>query len=78
MLTAHERCHPFWRDSFGDVHPARQEPTFLVAVDSLAGWDDFLARVGVSEGQRNTKSDIEDRTGTHLGRSASGCRRTKW
>ena len=53
----------FWRDVLGDVHPGPPGVELPEGSDPLAAWDDFLARVGVPEGQRNTKSAIEDPDG---------------
>lgn len=50
----------FWRDLLGYVHPAPPGVDLREGADPLAAWDDFLARVGVPEEQRNTKSAIED------------------
>jgi hypothetical protein len=53
----------FWRDVLGYVHPAPPGVDLPEGADPLAAWDEFLARVGVPEGERNTKSAIEDPQG---------------
>ncbi|WP_244931788.1 VOC family protein [Nocardioides sp. W7] len=53
----------FWRDVLGYVHPAPPGVELPAGADPLAAWDDFLARVGVPESQRNTRSAIEDPDG---------------
>ncbi|EST36949.1 glyoxalase [Streptomycetaceae bacterium MP113-05] len=50
----------FWRDALGYVHPAPPGVVLSEGADPLAAWDDFLARIGVPEDQRNSKSAIED------------------
>ena len=53
----------FWRDVLGYVHPGPPGVELPEDADPLAAWDEFLARVGVPEGQRNTRSAIEDPDG---------------
>lgn len=53
----------FWRDVLGYVHPAPPGVDLPAGADPLAAWDDFLARIGVPEDQRNTRSAIEDPDG---------------
>lgn len=53
----------FWRDVLGYVHPAPPGVDLPEGADPLAAWDDFLARVGVPEDERNTRSAIEDPNG---------------
>ncbi len=53
----------FWRDVLGYVHPGPPGVELPEDADPLAAWDDFLARVGVPEEQRNTRSAIEDPDG---------------
>ncbi len=53
----------FWRDVLGYVHPGPPGVPLPEGADPLAAWDDFLAKVGVPEGQRNTRSAIEDPDG---------------
>ena len=53
----------FWREVLGYVHPGPPGVTLPEGADPLAAWDDFLAGVGVPEGQRNTRSAIEDPDG---------------
>jgi hypothetical protein len=45
--------------------------------DPLALWDEFLARVGVLDSQRNTTSAIEDPDGPDQGSSSSRSPKTK-
>jgi len=53
----------FWRDVLGYVHPGPPGVDLPEDADPLAAWDDFLARVGIPEEQRNTRSAIEDPDG---------------
>ncbi len=53
----------FWRDVLGYVHPGPPGVDLPEGADPLAAWDDFLARIGVPEDQRNTASAIEDPDG---------------
>lgn len=53
----------FWRDVLGYVHPAPPGVDLPEGSDPLAAWDEFLARAGVPEGERNTRSAIEDPEG---------------
>jgi hypothetical protein len=53
----------FWRDALGYVHPGPPGVDLPEGADALAAWDDFLARIGVPEDQRNAKSAIEDPAG---------------
>jgi hypothetical protein len=53
----------FWRDVLGYVHPTPPGVDLPEGADPLAAWDEFLARAGVPEGERNTKSAIEDPEG---------------
>lgn len=53
----------FWRDALGYVHPGPPGVELPSGADPLAAWDDFLARVGVPEEQRSTRSAIEDPEG---------------
>ncbi|MEU9565285.1 VOC family protein [Streptomyces sp. NPDC048161] len=53
----------FWRDALGYVHPGPPGVDLPEGADPLAAWDDFLVRIGVPEGQRNSKSAIEDPDG---------------
>ena len=53
----------FWRDALGYVHPAPPGVDLPAGADPLAAWDDFLARVGVPEEQRNAGSALEDPAG---------------
>jgi catechol 2,3-dioxygenase-like lactoylglutathione lyase family enzyme len=53
----------FWRDVLGYVHPGPPGVDPAEEPDPLAAWDLFLARVGVPEEQRNTRSAIEDLDG---------------
>lgn len=53
----------FWRDVLGYVHPGPPGVVVPEGGDPLAAWDDFLAKVGVPEDERNTRSAIEDPDG---------------
>ena len=53
----------FWRDALGYVHPGPPGVDLPAGADPLAAWDEFLARIGVPEQQRNTRSAIEDPDG---------------
>ncbi|GIH96923.1 VOC family protein [Planobispora siamensis] len=53
----------FWRDVLGYVHPGPPGVDLPEGADPLAAWDDFLARAGVPEDQRNAASAIEDPEG---------------
>jgi hypothetical protein len=53
----------FWRDALGYVIPGPPGVDLPDGTDPLAAWDDFLARIGVPEDQRNTRSAIEDPDG---------------
>jgi hypothetical protein len=54
----------FWRDVLGYVHPGPPGVDLPEGADPLAAWDDFLARAGVPQDQRNTRSAIEDPDGS--------------
>ncbi|MBY8882289.1 VOC family protein [Actinacidiphila acidipaludis] len=53
----------FWRDVLGYEHPAPPETELPEGADPLAAWDAFLARVGVPEDERDSRSAIEDPDG---------------
>ena len=53
----------FWRDVLGYVHPGPPGVELPEGADPLAAWDEFLARIGVPEDQRDTRSAIEDPAG---------------
>jgi len=53
----------FWREVLGYVHPGPPGVELAEGADPLAAWDEFLARVGVPEEQRNARSAIEDPEG---------------
>jgi hypothetical protein len=53
----------FWRDALGYVHPGPPGVDLPEGADPLAAWDEFLARVGVPEEQRNGRSAVEDPDG---------------
>ena len=53
----------FWRDVLGYVHPGPPGVEVPEGSDPLDAWDEFLARVGVPEDQRNNASAIEDPAG---------------
>jgi hypothetical protein len=50
----------FWRDVLGYVHPGPPGVDLPEGADPLAAWDDFLARIGVPQEQRNARSAVED------------------
>lgn len=54
----------FWRDALGYVHPGPPGVELPPGADPLAAWDDFLARIGVPESERNSRSAIEDPDGS--------------
>jgi catechol 2,3-dioxygenase-like lactoylglutathione lyase family enzyme len=53
----------FWRDVLGYVHPGPPGIDVSEGSDPLGAWDDFLAKLGVPQGQRNSRSAIEDPEG---------------
>ncbi|MFD3521943.1 VOC family protein [Streptomyces sp. NPDC058653] len=53
----------FWSEVMGYVHPGPPGVDLPEGADPLAAWDDFLARVGVPEEERNSKSALEDPDG---------------
>ena len=53
----------FWRDVLDYVHPGPPGVDLPEGADPLAAWDEFLARIGVPEDQRNSRSAIEDPEG---------------
>ncbi|MFG2841303.1 VOC family protein [Streptomyces zaomyceticus] len=53
----------FWRDALGYVHPGPPGVDLPEGADPLAAWDEFLARIGVPEEERNTRSALEDPEG---------------
>ncbi|MEU3272226.1 VOC family protein [Saccharomonospora sp. NPDC006951] len=53
----------FWRDTLGYIHPAPPGADLPEGADPLAAWDEFLARAGVPEEERNMRSAIEDPEG---------------
>ncbi|GGU90843.1 hypothetical protein GCM10010275_29740 [Streptomyces litmocidini] len=53
----------FWRDALGYVHPGPPGVELPEGTDPLAAWDDFLARIGVPEAERDARSAIEDPDG---------------
>jgi catechol 2,3-dioxygenase-like lactoylglutathione lyase family enzyme len=53
----------FWRDTLGYVHPGPPGVELPEGADPLAAWGEFLAKIGVPEDQRNTRSAIEDPDG---------------
>ena len=54
----------FWRDALGYVHPGPPGVALPDGADPLAAWDDVLARMGVPEHARNSRSALEDPDGT--------------
>jgi catechol 2,3-dioxygenase-like lactoylglutathione lyase family enzyme len=57
------RLSTFWRDALGYVHPGPPGVELAQGADPLAAWDEFLARIGVPEEQRNSRSAVEDPDG---------------
>ncbi|MCE0763475.1 VOC family protein [Pseudonocardia kujensis] len=53
----------FWREVLGYVHPGPPGIELPEGADPLAAWEEFLARIGVPEDQRNSRSAIEDPAG---------------
>jgi catechol 2,3-dioxygenase-like lactoylglutathione lyase family enzyme len=53
----------FWRDVLGYVIPGPPGVELPDGADPLAAWDGFLARIGVPQDQRNTRSAVEDPDG---------------
>ncbi|MFI7416106.1 VOC family protein [Nonomuraea sp. NPDC049684] len=53
----------FWRDALRYVHPGPPGIELPQGADPLAAWDDFLARAGVPEEERDARSAIEDPEG---------------
>ncbi|MBW0105621.1 VOC family protein [Pseudonocardia sp. KRD291] len=53
----------FWREVLGYVHPGPPGVEVPEGADPLDAWDGFLARLGVPQDQRNTRSAIEDPDG---------------
>lgn len=53
----------FWAEVLGYIHPGPPGVELPDGADPLAAWDDFLARMGVPEEQRNSRSAIEDPEG---------------
>ena len=64
-FDAHDpaKLSSFWRDVLGYVHPGPPGVDVPEGADPLAAWDDFLARAGVPEEERNSRSAIEDPDG---------------
>ena len=57
----------FWRDVLGYVHPGPPGVYVPEGADPLDAWDEFLAKIGVPEEARNSRSAIEDPELEHLG-----------
>jgi hypothetical protein len=53
----------FWRDVLGYVHPGPPGVEVPEGTEPLAAWDEFLAKIGVPEEERNSRSAIEDPDG---------------
>jgi hypothetical protein len=53
----------FWRDALGYVHPGPPGVELPRGGRPARRWDDFLARLGVPEADRNTRSAVEDPDG---------------
>jgi hypothetical protein len=58
-----EALSTFWREVLGYVHPGPPGVDLPEGADPLAAWQEFLAKVGVPEDQRNSRSAIEDPDG---------------
>lgn len=54
----------FWRDALGYVHPSPPEVELAEDDDPLVRWDEFFARRGVPEADRNKAAAIEDPDGS--------------
>src|SRR3954452_10517751 len=54
----------FWRNALGYVHPGPPGVELAAGADPLAAWDEFLARIGLPEEERNSRAAIEDPDGT--------------
>ncbi|WP_237104554.1 VOC family protein [Nonomuraea sp. MG754425] len=53
----------FWREALGYVFPSPPGVDLPEGADPLAAWDDFLARAGVPEEERDSRSALEDPDG---------------
>ncbi|WP_331771896.1 VOC family protein (plasmid) [Embleya sp. NBC_00888] len=53
----------FWGEALGYLIPGPPGVDLPEGADPLAAWDEFLARIGVPEDQRNTRSALEDPDG---------------
>ncbi|MFI9117520.1 VOC family protein [Streptomyces venezuelae] len=53
----------FWGEVLGYVHPGPPGVELPEGADALAAWDEFLAKMGVPEEQRNSRSALEDPDG---------------
>ncbi|MFC9390836.1 VOC family protein [Streptomyces venezuelae] len=53
----------FWGEVLGYVHPGPPGVELPEGADALAAWDEFLAKMGVPEEQRNSRSALEDPAG---------------
>ena len=53
----------FWCEALGYVHPGPPGVELPDGADPLVAWDDFLARLGVPERERRSRSAVEDPDG---------------
>ncbi|WP_306329293.1 VOC family protein [Streptomyces venezuelae] len=53
----------FWGEVLGYVHPGPPGVELPEGADPLAAWDEFLAKLGVPEEQRDSRSALEDPEG---------------
>lgn len=53
----------FWAEALGYLIPGPPGVELPEGADPLAAWDAFLEQVGVPEGQRNSRSAVEDPAG---------------
>jgi hypothetical protein len=53
----------FWADALGYVIPGPPGVELAEGADPLEAWDAFLERIGVPEGERNSRSAVEDPDG---------------
>ncbi|GAA3307784.1 hypothetical protein GCM10020219_007270 [Nonomuraea dietziae] len=63
MRVTRGRCRAFGATFWVMSIPARLGSICRGGADPLAAWDEFLARVGVPEEQRNSSSALEDPDG---------------
>lgn len=53
----------FWAEALGYLIPGPPGVELPEGADPLASWDAFLEQIGVPEGQRNSRSAVEDPAG---------------